>query len=574
MGRLLFALPIAFLIALSVGDAQIKEKTTEKTSEKPSLEDVLAKARPTQAAPAIPMEGAIDPSKYTLGPSDGIVVSLWGVISFSEVLSVTPEGTILIPTVGELYVSGKKLSEAKELVSNLVKQKFPTGNVTMTLTTPRSFIVTLRGAVLEPGQYTACAVDRVEKIIFQGTREKYPATTVAVPNASAESFKVPKLAHDMQYYALASTRNILLLRRNGDTLRVDIPKFYGTADDRYNPYLLDGDIIFVPKKNRTNDFISVMGGVNYPGRYEFVEGDSLKDAVRVAQGLSSLANTEKVVITRLNDQGEKGEELQIDLKSILGGKRADVALLRGDRIMVYEFSTEKRDYQVSVIGELKNPGDYPVTQGTTKLSRIIKDAGGFTENALLSGAIILRKQAVIEGLDAKGIPDQQLELMRLVRTSQYGLGDSTYSNLESKVGRNPVVVDFRRLFLEGDSTQDVVVRDADIIYIPSNQKTVLVEGQLANPGYVPYVLGANLDYYIQRAGGFSELAVSGDTRIIKKGTVDWVEPGKTTIEPGDKIWVPKKVVREFRYYFEIFRDVVGIAASVITTVFLVRQFSK
>jgi protein involved in polysaccharide export with SLBB domain len=460
------------------------------------------------------------------------------------------------------------------MVSDLVKQKFPTGNVTMTLTTPRSFIVTLRGAVLEPGQYIATAVDRVEKILIEGTKEKYPATTVAVPNPSVESFKVPKLAHDIQYYALASTRNILLLRRNGDSLRVDIPKFYGTADDSYNPYLLDGDIIFVPKKNRINDFISVMGGVNYPGRYEFVEGDSLKDAIRVAQGLSSLANTEKVVITRLTDQGEKGEELQIDLKSILGGKRVDVALQRGDRIMVYEFSTERKDYQVSVMGELRNPGDYPVSQGTTRLSKIIEDAGGFTENALLSGAIILRKQAAIEGLGTKGIPDQQLELMRLVRSSQYGLGDSTYSNLESRVGRNPVVVDFRRLFVDGDSTQDIIVRDADIIYIPSNQKTVLVEGQITNPGYVPYVMGANLDYYVQRAGGFSELAIAGDTRIIKKGTVEWVEPGKTTIEPGDKIWVPKKMLHDFRYYFEIFRDVVGIAASVITTVFLVRQFSK
>jgi protein involved in polysaccharide export with SLBB domain len=541
----------------------------EKTSDKPSLEDLLTKGRATQPTPAVPMEGAIDPTKYLLGPSDVLSVSLWGIVNFSQTVSVTPEGTLIIPMIGEVQVTGKKLSDAKKTVSDLVRQKFPKGSVTMTLTSPRSFIVTLRGSVLDPGQYVASAVDRVEKIIVEGTREKYPSTTVAVPNASAESFKVPRLKREFPFYELASMRNILLIRRDGDTLKVDIPKYYGTGDDRCNPFLLDGDVIFVPKKNRLNDFVSVLGGVNAPGRFEYVDGDSLMDAIRVAQGFSSLANPSDVIVSRLDDQGENIEESHVDLRQVLEGKKPDLRLHRGDRVLVHEIMNERKDYQILVAGEVNNPGDYPITRGSTKLSKVIKDAGGFTDNALLHGAVVMRKQGKIEG-----ILDPRLDFMRAARSSQFSRADSSFSDLETQIGRNPVVVDFRKLFVEGDTTQDVVVRDADVIYIPSNQYTVLVEGQVASPGYTPHVRGAGLEYYIHKTGGFSEMAIARDARVIKKGTLEWVDPDKTTIEPGDKIWVPKTTISDFRYYYDLFKDVLAVVVAVVTTAFLVRQMSN
>jgi protein involved in polysaccharide export with SLBB domain len=104
-----------------------------------------------------------------------------------------------------------------------------------------------------------------------------------------------------------------------------------------------------------------------------------------------------------------------------------------------------------------------------------------------------------------------------------------------------------------------------------------VQGQVANPGYIAYVPGATPQYYIDKAGGYSELAVEGETRVIKKGSLEWVEPEKAVIESGDQIWVPKEPRKTFAYYFGIMRDASQIAAAIVSITYLIvaiRTLSK
>ena len=42
-----------------------------------------------------------------------------------------------------------------------------------------------------------------------------------------------------------SRRNILLRRKGGDALRVDLVKFLATGDERWNPYLREGDAVIL-----------------------------------------------------------------------------------------------------------------------------------------------------------------------------------------------------------------------------------------------------------------------------------------------------------------------------------------
>ncbi len=116
--------------------------------------------------------------------------------------------------------------------------------------------------------------------------------------------------------------------------------------------------------------------------------------------------------------------------------------------------------------------------------------------------------------------------------------------------------------------------DGDIVYIPSSLAGVLLQGQVARPGYLPFAPGAAIDHYVQRAGGYSEYADEGEVRIIKKSTLEWVDPAKTTIESGDQIWVPKKPRREFPYYFAMVRDVVSILGAVGTLIILAIQVTN
>ncbi len=227
------------------------------------------------------------------------------------------------------------------------------------------------------------------------------------------------------------------------------------------------------------------------------------------------------------------------------------------------------DYRVQVLGEVRSPGYYPISSSNTKLSKVIGDAGGFTARALLSGSTVLRKQEeLFRAVDSK------IEVARNLRSHRLNLADSIYFFANVELGRQPVVVDFVKLFNTKDSTQDIILQNGDVIFVPSDMHTVIVGGQVANPGHLPFIPGADYRHYIQKSGGFSEYADESETKIIKNATLEWVDPGDTTIEPGDQIWVPKRPRREFYYYFSIARDLIGVIASVITAIYIVNQVSK
>ena len=143
-----------------------------------------------------------------------------------------------------------------------------------------------------------------------------------------------------------------------------------------------------------------------------------------------------------------------------------------------------------------------------------------------------------------------------------------------RTSRHPVLVDFVKLFQNQDSTQDIILRDEDLIVVPSDNRTVLVIGQVQKPGYVPFVPGMRYKDYVARAGGFSELAISGDTKVIKKATLEWLDPSDTIIEPGDQIWVPKEYIKDTRQTWPLVRDIIAVAASVATTILIAIQVTK
>ena len=146
--------------------------------------------------------------------------------------------------------------------------------------------------------------------------------------------------------------------------------------------------------------------------------------------------------------------------------------------------------------------------------------------------------------------------------------DSSYFYLETnlRIQKEAVSVDFQKLFKQNDSSQDIIVQDGDEIVVPSLKSSVYVFGQVASPGHIPFAEKADVDYYIRKVGGFTDRARSGDMRIVKARTRQWLSPSETTIEEGDFVWVPKALERPFSYYLNIVGQVasiISVAASII-----------
>jgi len=525
------------LIAVLVGNHTARAQAGE------GLEELYTKFGKVQPAPArgVALEEPIDANKYIVGPSDRITIGLWAGPSENQDLLVTPEGTLLIPTVGEVSVAGLTLAEAKKKIISEVQKKYVYGNVTVTLKEPRTLEVLVTGIVLRQGAYTVSATNRVDKAI---------ALANAITDTNRESGERAR-----QVLQSASQRSILLKRRDGTVHRVDLLRYYATREDRFNPYLLNGDVIVVPRNEVWKNFVSIYGAVNVPSQYEYVEGDSLTTILQIAYGFTPLADSSHVEISRLEPGGNWMRNWVVDGTAILQRRAKDIVLQRGDRIFVREKLELREDYVVYVQGEVRYPGVYPITKQATRLSAVIRSAGGFTEHAFLPGAELIRG----------AMAEREIKLERLLSSRGYITpADSAYYYTETdiRLRREAVSVDFERLFVRGDSTQDVTLRPGDLIQIPSRKGTIYVFGQVVNPGHIPFVKGKDYQYYIEKAGGYAERARKGDVKIIKGRTKQWLNVKETQVEEGDNVWVPMKPRRDFTYYMNLYSQL-GSALSVI-----------
>jgi protein involved in polysaccharide export with SLBB domain len=117
-----------------------------------------------------PLEGPVDPDKYFVGPSDMLSVNIWISPPLNFSLTVTPEGTLIVPSVGEIRVTDMTLTEAKKKIIAGIKKKYLSGDPTVTLLNPRQISVTVTGAVRNPGKYVLYATDRVDKAVMMANR--------------------------------------------------------------------------------------------------------------------------------------------------------------------------------------------------------------------------------------------------------------------------------------------------------------------------------------------------------------------------------------------------------------------
>jgi protein involved in polysaccharide export with SLBB domain len=72
-----------------------------------------------------------------------------------------------------------------------------------------------------------------------------------------------------------------------------------------------------------------------------------------------------------------------------------------------------------------------------------------------------------------------------------------------------VGIDLPQVLKDKDSRDNVILAGGDSVYIPEYNPIVMVQGAVNSPGAVPYEPGKSLDWYVNAAGGYTQV---GDTR--------------------------------------------------------------
>ena len=478
------------------------------------------------------LDGIVDPAEYVIGPGDQFTIVFTGKIVDRYTLNVTPEGILLVPEFGPINVADLTLADAKRRILSALGSRYMNVSISVFLTELRLVKVAVTGEVQNQGIYTLSAGDRVSEAI-------------RMAGGILEG---------------ASQRNIRLFRED-DIIHVDLMKYFRAGEREANPYVSEGDIVVVPSGENRINRIGLYGAVRSPGRFEYSPSDRLSGLLKLAYGLSTSADSSSVEIVRFDDDHVSTKTIIVNLPlgSVWADSVAKIKLFPDDQVYFRSIPGFHKVAQVTIAGEVLYPGVYSIIEDSTRLSEIIKQAGGLTENASLS-------EAQMDRIGFESLGDEAFE--RKLKLSADKLDDVEREILEHQLAERPgrVSVDFRKLLIEKDNSYDITLKAGDRIYFPRLSHTVHVIGKVLRPGLVEFLPGRDTKYYIKQAGGPGWKANTGKVRIVKAVSGAIVKPSKrVSIEIGDAVIVPERTDRD---WWKTIRDV-GMFLANLATVYVV-----
>lgn len=508
---------VAVLLALSAPTFGQSSPADEARSLGPDLS-----AQGAAAEPPVVLRGPVDADVYIVGPGDRFRITIVGPVVETHEGIVTPEGELVLPGIAAVSVAGRDLSTIKAMLRDRVAERYSEADVSVSLVEVRRFQVNVLGAVEKPGTYVATAMEPVGALIDAA-------------GGLADG---------------ASERNIIVTRLGGETERVDLERYTNTGDMDANPPVVDGDVVYVPFAESR---VGIFGGVNRPGTYELVSGETLHDLLGVAGGLVRGALADSIEITSFAD-----DRVSVTSHVSLADGGASRMLRDGDVVTVRVDTHWRTQKQVNLQGEVRYPGTYAITEGEDTLSALIARAGGLTDDASADLSAVIRP-GIVDEVDPEF---ERLSAMAAgdMESTEYAYFKTMYRHSDGRVS-----TDFAKA-ISGDPDHDVLLADGDVIVVARAQNSVNVIGQVSSPGKVEYEPGKRYRHYIDEAGGFADRASRGGTRVIKGATGEW-KRARTAgrLEPGDIIWVPETPERD---WLEFLKDIAAIASSV-ATVYLV-----
>ena len=485
------------------------------------------------------------PLNYVIGPGDKLNINVYGVQETTIPVTVSPAGTILIPNVGQLQVSGTTIENTTQKITSLMgSTAYPTlrsgrSNINVTVDQIKSISITVIGSN-KPGNYTVPSLATAFNALF-----------IAGGPASYGSFRQIELIRDNKLYKT-----------------IDLYRFLVNGDESDNVGLKNNDVIRIPSyKTR----VTIDGYVKRPGIFEMLPGETLTKLLTYCSGFSDSAYTSSVKIIQFTSR-------ELSVKDVSESDYNTYQMKSGDSVIVNKVLNRFTN-RISIGGAVFRQGVYELTQGMT-LKNLIDKADGLREDAFMQRAQIFRLKSdltkeVLAFNPADTVEESRILLRRedsVVITSSFDLRDKYYVNVLGEI-RYPGYYDYRdslslkdliveaggftqaafperieiariirrdtltaqdvraSLIIQVDGLEDlsagqknVQLQPSDLVTIKRNPgfltlQTITVSGELQYPG--PYALDKRTERVsdiIRRAGGFSPEAYF-EGAYIKRFTV-------------------------------------------------------
>jgi protein involved in polysaccharide export with SLBB domain len=531
------------------------------------------------------------PRNYVVGPDDEIRIDISGASTGEFQLKVSPDGTVKVPDLAPIFVSGLTIEQAEQRIISRLRQGGYQGlglkgsgtTANASLTNIRSIRVTLVGEVVRPGTYTISSLGTVFNALY----------LAGGPNPETGSFRKIQVVRgnrvvrtvDLYDFILRADQSDNIMLRDQDVIRVADydtrveltgqvrrPAIFevlpgetlktllsfagGFADDAYRASITlrrntsrERRIVtiteeqiagFVPQRgdkyevgkilDRYENRVQIAGAVMRPGDYSLEPGlETVRQLINRAEGLQKDAFMNRASITRERPDMDR-ENLSFDLGKLMRGDIPDISLLRQDSLTILSIRDLREEYYVRVEGAVNKPDTIPFIANMS-VPDLIARAGGFQEGAkptLIEVARRIRQ-------DSAGVRTTMLEIFRFSVDRNLQINP-----METTQGNAP---EFR-------------LQPFDIVYVRTSanyepQRQVMVYGEIMQPGiYAIANRQERITDIIQRAGGLKPGAYMAGAQFRRGGQLIGNDlrnvlddPGveeNLLLQDGDTLLIPRR----------------------------------
>jgi protein involved in polysaccharide export with SLBB domain len=310
-----------------------------------------------------------------------------------------------------------------------------------------------------------------------------------------------------------------------------------------------------------SEVVRIDGRVKERGDYPLEPHMRISDLLRAGGGLQDAAYGAKAELTRyrvINDLRQT-QLLEVDLGAILrGDESADLLLQPFDFLNVKEVPEWSEQEQITLVGEVRFPGVYPIQRGET-LRSVLDRAGGLTSLAFPSGSVFTRmelrerEQEQLDRLAERLQSDLASTALRAASANQaqggqaLTVGQSLLTQLKATKAVGRLVIDLGSVMTSPiGSANDIVLREGDQLIIPKQKQEVTVIGEVQNTTSHFYRENLTRDDYIALSGGITGKAdrgriyiVRADGSVVSSENSGWFRrSGQVAMRPGDTVVVP------------------------------------
>ena len=328
------------------------------------------------------------PKNYILSAGDELLINVWGDSELNLKLKVSPEGTILIPNLGPVSVSGLTIETAENRIRQELGRIMSTlsGNtdgantfVSVSLSQIRSIKVNIVGEVVAPGTYTLPSFATLFNALYAagGVNE------------------------------IGSLRGIKVYRNSKEIAKLDVYDYLLNGKYNTNIRLEENDMVIVSPYDQ---LAVVRGKVKRNRIFEMKKGETLQQLLNMAGGFTGDAYKKDVRIKRKADS-------RYQIATVTEDKYPTFAMMDGDSLLV-DSVIPFYENRLTVTGAVWRPGEYELNGAVHTVKGLINQAAGLKGDEFTGRTQITRLNpdftTTVIAVDIRGIlngtsPDIELK---------------------------------------------------------------------------------------------------------------------------------------------------------------------